>query len=78
MKQKAKVSAVLEGNPAIPKGLRLPQWTTEMSAGFMGRNHIDPTIFSLPVPMPVLGKGGIEAAVLRREVNEYIADLHAH
>ncbi|KAF2008707.1 amidohydrolase family protein [Aaosphaeria arxii CBS 175.79] len=69
------ITQLLQGNPAIPKGLKLPQWTAEMSALFMEQNHIDAAIFSLPVPLSVLGKEGVEAAALCREVNGYMADL---
>ena len=43
----------------------------------MEHNDIDAAILSVPVPVSVLGKQGVEAAALCREVNEYMADLRA-
>ena len=68
-------------SPAIPKGLKPPEWSTHLSLEFMTRNNIGAAILSLSAPATEFMKDKKEAASLAREVNEYAAsirDRHPH
>ena len=59
----------------IPKGMKLPEWSTDLSLELMARHAISTTILSLSAPAMSFVKEKAEAAALCREVNEYAASV---
>ena len=74
-------SAAWTSSPAIPKGLKPPEWSADLSLEFMTRNAIGSAILSLSAPATEFVKDKKGAASLAREVNDYAAsirDQHPH
>ena len=68
-------AAVWKDTSGIPKGLKLPEWSPELSLEFMARHAIGTSILSISAPATSIVKDKAEAASLAREINIYAASL---
>jgi len=59
----------------IPKGMKMPEWSTQLSLDSMARSGVGVSILSISAPAVGFSKDKAEAASLARENNEYAASL---